>query len=223
MTVLISNLLVESSGDEVDKVKMIPFEIEEAQGLPKTKHPFNCGIFLVKILECQSLKIGDMTKINDDNALELRRTLQNSCRLNTLAVSNFSNLTRLRLSNLSHISISLDLRRKPISRTLSLSRSFTRALSILREKPFLELYLFKDRNKMGDPLPLRLALPELRYPIGSEPEKTISINQHSIVAYIKTVKEILGNDEFNRIRHYKKTSILRLLLQPQMVVAKMCD
>ncbi|CAN6851993.1 unnamed protein product [Brassica oleracea] len=53
---------------------------------------------------------------------------------------------------------------------------------------------------MGDPLPLRLALPELRYPIGSEPEKTISINQHSIVAYIKTVKEILGNDEFNRIR-----------------------
>ncbi|CAF2045810.1 unnamed protein product [Brassica napus] len=48
---------------------------------------------------------------------------------------------------------------------------------------------------MGDPLPLRLALPELRYPIGSEPEKTISINQHSIVAYIKTVKEILGNDE----------------------------
>ncbi|CAN7132018.1 unnamed protein product [Brassica rapa subsp. narinosa] len=57
-----------------------------------------------------------------------------------------------------------------------------------------------DRNKMGDPLPLRLALPELRYPIGSEPEKTISINQHSIVAYIKTVEEILGNDEFNRIR-----------------------
>ncbi|CAG7862504.1 unnamed protein product [Brassica rapa] len=55
-------------------------------------------------------------------------------------------------------------------------------------------------NKMGDPLPLRLALPELRYPIGSEPEKTISINQHSIIAYIKTVKEILGNDEFNRIR-----------------------
>ncbi|KAG5401201.1 hypothetical protein IGI04_015808 [Brassica rapa subsp. trilocularis] len=140
LAVLISNLLVESSGDEVDKVKMIPFEIEQAQGLPKTKHPFNCGIFLVKILECQSLKIGDMTKINDDNALELRRTL--SC----------------------------------------------------------EIFNQFDRNKMGDPLPLRLALPELRYPIGSEPEKTISINQHSIVAYIKTVKEILGNDEFNRIR-----------------------
>ena len=28
MTVLITNLLVESSGDEVDKVKMIPFEID---------------------------------------------------------------------------------------------------------------------------------------------------------------------------------------------------
>ncbi|CAN6998264.1 unnamed protein product [Brassica rapa subsp. trilocularis] len=79
LAVLITNLLVESSGDEVDKVKMIPFEIEQAQGLPKTKHPFNCGIFLVKILECQSLKIGDMTKINDDNALELRRTL--SCEI----------------------------------------------------------------------------------------------------------------------------------------------
>ncbi|KAG5383975.1 hypothetical protein IGI04_035445 [Brassica rapa subsp. trilocularis] len=140
LAVLISDLLVESSGDEVDKVKMIPFEVEQAQGLPKTKHPFNCGIFLVKILECQSLKIGDMTKINDDNALELRRTL--SC----------------------------------------------------------EIFNQFDRNKMGDPLPLRLALPELRYPIGSEPEKTISINQHSIIAYIKTVKEILGNDEFNRIR-----------------------
>ncbi|CAG7885206.1 unnamed protein product [Brassica rapa] len=65
----------------------------------------------------------------------------------------------------------------------------------------IKFFLFmQDKNKMGDPLPLRLALPELRYPIGSEPEKTISINQHSIVAYIKTVKEILGNDEFNRIR-----------------------
>ncbi|KAG5384246.1 hypothetical protein IGI04_035716, partial [Brassica rapa subsp. trilocularis] len=79
LAVLISDLLVESSGDEVDKVKMIPFDVEHAQGLPKTKHPFNCGIFLVKILECQSLKIGDMTKINDDNALELRRTL--SCEI----------------------------------------------------------------------------------------------------------------------------------------------
>ncbi|CAN6929777.1 unnamed protein product [Brassica oleracea] len=79
LAVLISDLLVESSGDEVDKVKMIPFEVEQAQGLPKTKHSFNCGIFLVKILECQSLKIGDMTKINDDNALELRRTL--SCEI----------------------------------------------------------------------------------------------------------------------------------------------
>ncbi|CAF1828890.1 unnamed protein product, partial [Brassica napus] len=59
---------------------------------------------------------------------------------------------------------------------------------------------FNRWSEMGDPLPLRLALPELRYPIGSEPEKTISINQHSIVAYNKTVKEILGNDEFNRIR-----------------------
>ncbi|KAG2277911.1 hypothetical protein Bca52824_060466 [Brassica carinata] len=78
LAVLISDLLVAPSGDEVDKVKMIPFEVEQAQGLPKTKHPFKRGIFLVK-MQVQSLKIGDMTKINDDNALKLRRTL--SCEI----------------------------------------------------------------------------------------------------------------------------------------------
>ncbi|KAG2314280.1 hypothetical protein Bca52824_017402 [Brassica carinata] len=55
-------------------------------------------------------------------------------------------------------------------------------------------------NKMGDPLPSRLALPKLKYKIGSEPKKTISINQHLIVGNINTVKDILGDDEFNRIR-----------------------
>ncbi|CAN7024246.1 unnamed protein product, partial [Brassica rapa subsp. trilocularis] len=75
----------------------------------------------------------------------------------------------------------------------------------------IKFFLFtQDKNKMGDPLPLRLALPELRYPIGSEPEKTISINQHSIVAYIKTVKEILGNDEFKRIRGTFLGSVIKL-------------
>ncbi|CAG7871786.1 unnamed protein product, partial [Brassica rapa] len=75
----------------------------------------------------------------------------------------------------------------------------------------INFFLFtQDKNKMGDPLPLRLALPELRYPIGSEPEKTISINQHSIVAYIKTVKEILGNDEFKRIRGTFLGSVIKL-------------
>ncbi|WZZ26702.1 hypothetical protein YC2023_010103 [Brassica napus] len=167
MTVLISDLLVESSGDEVDKVKMIPFEVEQAQGLPKTKHPFNCGIFLVKILECQSLKIGDMTKINDDNALELRRTLSceifnqfvsktNTFRLEkdkTLAVSTLSpfQTSRISLVSASRISLSspyLSISDENPSPELSLSRSFTRALSILREKPFLELYLFKTSGRI---------------------------------------------------------------------------
>nr|VDD04259.1 unnamed protein product [Brassica rapa] len=40
LAVLISNLLVESSGDEVDKVKMIPFEIEQAQRFTQDKTSF---------------------------------------------------------------------------------------------------------------------------------------------------------------------------------------
>ncbi|WZZ45888.1 hypothetical protein YC2023_042147 [Brassica napus] len=46
LAVLISDLLVESSGDEVDKVKMIPFEVEQAQGLPKTNILSTVGYFL---------------------------------------------------------------------------------------------------------------------------------------------------------------------------------
>lgn len=75
MTVLISALLLESSGEEVIKRKVIPFEVEQAQGLPKTKWIYNCGLFIVKILECHSLKIGDMSKITDGNAPDLRRSL----------------------------------------------------------------------------------------------------------------------------------------------------
>ncbi|KAF3492591.1 hypothetical protein DY000_02055608 [Brassica cretica] len=36
-----------------------------------------------------------------------------------------------------------------------------------------------DSNKMRDSLPLKLALPGLKYPIGSEPKERLSINQHS--------------------------------------------
>ena len=36
-----------------------------------------------------------------------------------------------------------------------------------------------DSNKMEDSLPLKLALPGLKYPTGSEPKERLSINQHS--------------------------------------------
>ncbi|CAN6816408.1 unnamed protein product [Brassica oleracea] len=53
---------------------------------------------------------------------------------------------------------------------------------------------------MRDSLPVKLALPELRYMIGSEPSQNDSINKFSSYAYIKTVKNILREVEFNRIR-----------------------
>ncbi|KAG2314742.1 hypothetical protein Bca52824_017864 [Brassica carinata] len=63
LAVLISALLLESFGGEVDKEK---------------------------ILECHSLKIWDMSKINDDNARELRRSL--SCEIfNQFVDENFGN------------------------------------------------------------------------------------------------------------------------------------
>nr|VDC76579.1 unnamed protein product [Brassica rapa] len=47
LTVLISNLLVESSGDEVDKVKMIPFEIEHRHKVyPRQNILSTVGYFL---------------------------------------------------------------------------------------------------------------------------------------------------------------------------------
>ncbi|CAN6931255.1 unnamed protein product [Brassica oleracea] len=56
---------------------------------------------------------------------------------------------------------------------------------------------------MGDLLPLTLTLPELKYPIGSEPkEKKVSINQHSTSMYISIVESILTADEIERVREF---------------------
>ncbi|CDY13567.1 BnaC02g23780D [Brassica napus] len=65
---------------------------------------------------------------------------------------------------------------------------------------------------MGDSLPLTLTLPELKYPIGSEPkEKKVSINQHSTSMYISIVESILTADEIERVRGFlgplKKTRV----------------
>ncbi|CAN6852241.1 unnamed protein product [Brassica oleracea var. botrytis] len=48
---------------------------------------------------------------------------------------------------------------------------------------------FGSEKQMGNSLPLTLTLPELKYPIGSEPkEKNVSINQHSTSMYISIVE-----------------------------------
>ncbi|KAF3598836.1 hypothetical protein F2Q69_00033684 [Brassica cretica] len=67
-----------------------------------------------------------------------------------------------------------------------------------------------DRNKMGDSLPVKLPLPKLRYPIGSEPGQNASINQFSSYAYFKPVKDILGEVEFNRIRETFLGPVIKL-------------
>ncbi|CDY34425.1 BnaC01g22080D [Brassica napus] len=63
----------------------------------------------------------------------------------------------------------------------------------------------RSEKQMGDSLPLTLTLPELKYPIGSEPkEKKVSINQHSTSMYIsiverKTVYGILTRSIVTRV------------------------
>ncbi|CAN6989711.1 unnamed protein product [Brassica rapa subsp. trilocularis] len=44
-----------------------------------------------------------------------------------------------------------------------------------------------------------IAFPDLIYPDGIEPNKTVAINQHSSASYIRTVKKILTKEEFKRI------------------------
>lgn len=51
-----------------------------------------------------------------------------------------------------------------------------------------------------DMFPSKLALLKLRYSIGFEPHKPVSINQHSDVGYSDIVKGILKPEKFKRIR-----------------------
>ncbi|WZY99210.1 hypothetical protein YC2023_071539 [Brassica napus] len=53
---------------------------------------------------------------------------------------------------------------------------------------------------MGDSVPLKLALPELKYPIGSQPKEKSAIYQYSGSEYISIVKSILKPDEMIRVR-----------------------
>ncbi|KAG2281477.1 hypothetical protein Bca52824_052697 [Brassica carinata] len=80
----------------------------------------------------------------------------------------------------------------------------------LWENKVVGAQIFSDINhlfekQMGNSLPLTLTLPELKYPIGSEPkEKNVSINQHSTSMYIsiverKTVYGILTRSIVTRV------------------------
>ncbi|KAF3603402.1 hypothetical protein F2Q69_00034993 [Brassica cretica] len=79
LAVLIPALMLEAVGEEINKKDLVPFHVEKAEGLPKTNIRCNCVLFVLNMLECNSLKIEDMSKINDDNAHELRRSL--SCEI----------------------------------------------------------------------------------------------------------------------------------------------
>ncbi|KAG2299153.1 hypothetical protein Bca52824_035625 [Brassica carinata] len=75
LAVLIPAIKLELMGEEINYKDIVPFQVKKAEGLPKTRFPFNYGIFVVKILECKSLGLKNMTNINDDNAMDLRSKL----------------------------------------------------------------------------------------------------------------------------------------------------
>ncbi|WZY72452.1 hypothetical protein YC2023_004692 [Brassica napus] len=75
LAVLISAITMELLGEEVNFEDISPFEVKFAEGLPKTKFPYNCGIFVVKMLECRSLGLKSMANINDETAMDLRSKL----------------------------------------------------------------------------------------------------------------------------------------------------
>ncbi|KAL0646400.1 hypothetical protein Bca4012_044691 [Brassica carinata] len=75
LAVLISAIKMELLGEEVNFEDISPFQVKFAVGLPKTKFSYNCGIFVVKMLECRSLGLKSMANINDETAMDLRSKL----------------------------------------------------------------------------------------------------------------------------------------------------
>ncbi|CAN7071204.1 unnamed protein product [Brassica oleracea var. botrytis] len=75
LAVLIPAIKLEMMNGEINFNDIVPFQVKKAEGLPKTKLPFNCGLFVVKRLECRSLGLKKMSSINDDTAMDLRSKL----------------------------------------------------------------------------------------------------------------------------------------------------
>ncbi|KAL0661288.1 hypothetical protein Bca4012_098125 [Brassica carinata] len=75
LAVLIPAIKLEMMNEEINFNDIVPFQVKMAEGLPKTKLPFNCGLFVVKMLECRSLRLKKKSSINDDTAMDLRSKL----------------------------------------------------------------------------------------------------------------------------------------------------
>ncbi|XP_048614766.1 uncharacterized protein LOC125587747 isoform X2 [Brassica napus] len=72
-----------------------------------------------------------------------------------------------------------------------------------------------------DSVPLKLALPELKYPIGSQPKQKSAINQYSGSEYISIVDSILKSDEMIRVRGSFLGPIMKLSERGLKLSAKM--
>ncbi|KAG2287685.1 hypothetical protein Bca52824_047289 [Brassica carinata] len=72
---LIHAIKLEMMNEEINFNDIVSFQVKKAEGLPNTKLPFNCGLFVVKMLECRSLGLKKMSSINDDTAMDLRSKL----------------------------------------------------------------------------------------------------------------------------------------------------
>ncbi|KAL0723902.1 hypothetical protein Bca4012_038501 [Brassica carinata] len=75
LAVLIPAIKLEIMNEEVNFKDIVPFQVKKAEKLPKTRFPFNCGIFVLKMLECKSLGLKKMLDINDDTTIDLRSKL----------------------------------------------------------------------------------------------------------------------------------------------------
>ncbi|KAL0721969.1 hypothetical protein Bca4012_036568 [Brassica carinata] len=75
LAVLNPAIKLEIMNEEVNFKDIVPFQVKKAEKLPKTRFPFNCGIFVLKMLECKSLGLKKMLDINDDTTIDLRSKL----------------------------------------------------------------------------------------------------------------------------------------------------
>ncbi|WZZ60461.1 hypothetical protein YC2023_060568 [Brassica napus] len=71
LAVLIPAIKLEMMNEEIKFNDIVPFQVKKAEGLPKTKLPFNCGLFVVKMLECRSLRLKKISNTNDETAMDL--------------------------------------------------------------------------------------------------------------------------------------------------------
>ncbi|CAN7046436.1 unnamed protein product, partial [Brassica oleracea var. botrytis] len=75
LAVLIPAIKLKMMNEEIKFDDIVPFQVSKAEGLPKTKLPFNCGLFVVKMLECRSLGLKKISNTNDETAMDLRSKL----------------------------------------------------------------------------------------------------------------------------------------------------